>query len=91
MFNNELATKIREYKEYSQLINEMEAIKDGIADGLKQFMREAGLETMTVDGFKVSYTDCFRRDIDKKALAAEHSELYAGYLRETTYKRFTVA
>ena len=91
MGNHELTAKIKEYKEYSQMIAELEAIKDAIADGLKAFMAQSGLDTMTVGEYKVSYTDCFRRDIDKKALANEHADLYASYLKETTYKRFTIA
>ena len=88
---HELNAKVREYKEYSQMIAEMDAIKSAIADELKVYMSNEGVDTLTVGEYKVSYTDCFRCDIDKKALASDHAELYADYLRETTYKRFTVA
>ena len=91
MGTQELLEKVREYKEYSQMIAEMESIKDAIADGIKSFMTQAGTDTMTVGDYKVSYTDCFRRDIDKKALANDHADLYASYLKESAYKRFTIA
>ena len=91
MSNTALSAKVQEYKEVSAFITELEAIKSSIADELKATLTTAGQETMTVGGYKISYTDSFRRDIDKKALATDHADLYAEYLRETTYKRFTVA
>jgi predicted phage-related endonuclease len=86
-----LTAKVHEYKEVSTLIAELDAIKNAIADELKAILTTAGQDTLTVGNYKVSYTDCFRRDIDKKALASDHADLYAEYIRETTYKRFTVA
>ncbi|MCL2083291.1 MAG: hypothetical protein FWH04_08685 [Oscillospiraceae bacterium] len=91
MGNHEITSKIREYKEYSAIIKELEAVKDTIADELKAILTQAGEDTMTVGDYKMSYTDYSRRDIDKKALAADHSALYAKYLKESTYKRFIVA
>ena len=87
----ELASKIHDYKEYTAMINELEALKASIADELKETLAGLGQDTMTVGDYKVSYTDCFRKDIDKKALASKHSEIYNAMLRETSYKRFTVA
>ena len=91
MEKHELATKIREYKECSAMIKELEAIKDALADQLKAELKAAGLDTMAVGEHKMSYTETSRRDIDKKALANQHADLYAQYLKETTYKRFIVA
>ena len=86
-----LETRIKEYREYARMIEEMEALKDAIADELKAAMNEAGQDKMIIGEYKLSYTDCTRRDIDKKRLEAEHGDIYTAYLKETTYKRFAVA
>jgi predicted phage-related endonuclease len=86
-----LESRIREYREYKRMIEEMEALKEAIADEIKAAMTEAGESKMIVGEYKLSYTDCKRTDIDKKALAADHADIYTQYLRETTYKRFSVA
>jgi len=87
----ELEGKIREYREYKRMIEELEEIKDAIADELKAAMLEVGKDKMIVGEYKLSYGEYTRKDIDKKRLEAEQSEIYAAYLRESTYKRFTVA
>ena len=86
-----LESKIKEYREYARMIEELEALKDAIADELKAAMTEAGSSKLIIGEYKLSYTDCTRKDIDKKRLEAEQSEIYTAYLKETSYKRFSVA
>jgi predicted phage-related endonuclease len=88
---NDLTAKIKEYRQYKRMAEEMLAIADSIADELKTVMLEQGLERMIVDEYKLSFTTVSRKDIDKKALAEEHQEIYNAYLRETSYKRFLVS
>jgi len=83
--------KIKAYREYKRLAEEAQALADAIADELKSAMTEAGESKMIIGEYKLSYTDCKRTDIDKKALQADHADIYAEYLKETTYKRFSVA
>jgi predicted phage-related endonuclease len=86
-----LEAKAREYREYKRMIEELQDLADGIADELKAALTEAGESKLIVGEYKLSYTDCTRKDIDKNRLEAEHGALYNAYLRETTYKRFAVA
>jgi len=88
--SNELINKIREYKEYSAMIEELANLKDAIADELKALMTTTGQDRMTIGQYTISYTDCSRRDIDKKTLQANYNEIYNGLLKETHYKRFSV-
>jgi len=86
-----LEPKIREYREYTRMIDELKILKSDIEAELKAALVKAGVSKMIIGEYKLSYTDCIRNDIDKKRLQAEHGELYAQYLKETSYKRFTVA
>ncbi|GHV18523.1 hypothetical protein FACS18949_04640 [Clostridia bacterium] len=86
-----LESKIKEYREMKRLVEEALAAADSIADEIKAAMNEAGESKMIIGEYKLSYTDCKRTDIDKKALAADHADIYTAYLKETSYKRFAVA
>lgn len=85
-----LESKIKEYREMKRLAEEAQAAADSIADELKQAMTECGESKLIVGEYKLSYVDCTRKDIDKKALQAEHADIYAAYLKVTNYKRFAV-
>ncbi|MDR1001599.1 MAG: hypothetical protein LBL96_12530 [Clostridiales bacterium] len=85
-----LESRIREYREYARMIEELAALKEAIADELKAAMSAAGESKMIVGEYKLSYTDCTRRDLDKKRLEADLGDL-SDYTKVTTYKRFQVA
>jgi predicted phage-related endonuclease len=83
--------KIKQYREYKRLTEEAQAMADSLADELKAAMAEAGESKLIVGEYKLSFTDVTRKDIDKKALKADHADIYSQYETETTYKRFNVA
>lgn len=87
----DIESKIKEYREYKRMIEEMQKLVDNIADELKSFMEESGESKVIIGEYKMSYTDCVRKDIDKKRLEAEQADIYAAYLKETSYKRFYIA
>ena len=86
-----LESKIKEYKEYSRMIEELETLKTAIADNIKEYMTQEGQSKITIGEYKISYVDCTRKDLDKKALQVKYEEIYNAHLRETTYKRFSIA
>ena len=91
MGTNELTARIKEYREYSRMIEEMEAIKSSIADELKALMVESGQSKMIVGEYKLSYTDVSRTDIDRKRLREEEEAIFDKYSYSTVYKRFLIS
>jgi len=85
-----LTERIREYREYKRMIEEMQALADSIADELKAAMTDAGESKMIVGEYKLSYTEAKRETLDKKRLEADLGDL-TDYTKVTTYKRFAVA
>ena len=85
-----LQERIREYREYAWMIEELEALKSAIADELKATMTEAGENKMIIGEYKLSYTEAKRETLDKKRLEADLGDL-TEYTKVTTYKRFAVA
>jgi len=90
MTQQELLARIREYKEYKQLLDETQQTIDGIADEIKAHMNAQGIDEMTVDVFKVRYQEVKSNRFDTTAFKTTHSDLYNQYAKESTTRRFTV-
>lgn len=90
MANNELKSMIKELKEYKLLKEEAEARIAELENALKDEMRAADTDKMTVDEYKLTLTLVTTQRLDGKALKAESPEIYDKYARESTYERFTV-
>ncbi|MCX4256468.1 MAG: hypothetical protein OSJ54_06030 [Oscillospiraceae bacterium] len=86
----DLEKKIREYREYTRLIEEATATRDAIADEIKAAMLEAGKDKMVVGEYKLSYTDTTRTSLDRSKLEAKFGDL-SEFVNVVKYKRFCVA
>ena len=87
----QITSVIREYREYARMIEEMEAIKDSLADQLKAYMVESGQTKVIIGEYKMSYTDITRTDINRKLLKEEEAEIFEKYSYSTVYKRLLVS
>jgi predicted phage-related endonuclease len=87
----DLVAKIKEYREYKRMAEELLALADGIADELKAHITEAGENKVIIGEYKLSYTDVTRTDINRKKLKEEEAEIFEKYSYSTTYKRFLVS
>ena len=85
-----LTERIREYREYSRMIEELEALKTAIADELKAVMTAQGQEKLVVGEYKLSYTEAKRETLDKKRLEADLGDL-SEYTKISKYRIFKVA
>ena len=87
----EIMEKIKLYREYKRMADEIANITDSIADDLKSFMISEGKEKIIIGEYKLSYTDITRTDIDRKRLETEYNDIFNELSTETTYKRFLVS
>ena len=88
---DDLISKIREYREYKRMEEESKNHANALADEIKAVMVAAGADKMIVGEYKLSYTDCTRKDVDKTQLMADLGDRFNQYIRETAYKRFAVS
>lgn len=77
-----------EYRENKRLIEELEAMNDGIKSDIIAIMgdREIVIEGSTKAMLKMVTSS----KLDSKALKAELPDIAQAYTRETSYKRFTI-
>lgn len=89
MSTNELAAKIREYRELQALIEEAQAEAEAIKDAIKAQMEES--EELRAGEYKVTYKAIKSARIDTAALKKAMPDVAAAFTRETISRRFCVA
>lgn len=89
MSTHELTAKIKELREMQQMIEEAQAIAEGIKDEIKEYMGEA--EELRAGEYKVTYRAVTSCRIDTAALKKQHPDVAALYTKTTTTRRFCVA
>lgn len=78
-----------EYDKISEQLKELERKKSETANKLKNYLKEA--EQGIVGTRVVSWKPVVKNTIDSKKLKAEHPEIYSSYLKESSYRRLSVA
>lgn len=82
--------KIREYKQYKRMAEELQDLMDAIAGDLKAWLEAEGMEKAVVGEYKLSYTEQKRETLDKKRLEQDLGDL-TEYTRTTYYKMLRVS
>nr|DAG02190.1 MAG TPA: putative endonuclease [Siphoviridae sp. ctmqu18] len=78
----------KEYRENKRLIEELEALQDGIKSDILDIM---GGRDVLIDGAdKVTYKEIESRRLDSNRLKKEEPGLYERYSTVQSYKRFSV-
>lgn len=85
----DLVKVVEQYKDLASQIALLETQKEALADYIKQAMGET--EELCVGAHVVRYKVVKSNRFDTSAFKKEHADLYAGFLKESTTRRFTVA
>lgn len=90
MSTNEMHDVIRELKEYKNLREECEAKISELETIIKNTMKEQELEKMTIGEYKVTLSQVSSKRVDSKALQENRPDIYALFVKASTYERLTV-
>lgn len=85
----DMATIIREIKEYEELKKALAAEVDKLKDECIEWMEEQGLDEIVTDTGKVTYREVVSKRFDSTSFKKEYLKLYEEYLKQTTNMRFT--
>ena len=88
---NELTAKVKKLEELKTFAEEIAAEITAVEDELKAEMTAQGAEEMTVDVYKLRYKTVTSSRFDTTAFKAAHADLYGQYVKQTAYRRFSVA
>jgi len=80
---------MKELAEYIRMIEQAQAVADGLRDEIKQYMQANGLDTLQGDEHKATYKPVTSNRIDGAALKKTLPDVWQEYSREATAMRFT--
>ncbi len=78
-----------EYDRLSEELKRVEEAKNAAANQLKSYLKEA--ETGTVGDRKVTWKLISKNTVDTKRLKSEQPEIYSSFLKDSSYRRLSVA
>ena len=87
----DLTSKVREYKEYQRMADELAETMKAIQSEIKDEMTRMDVEELNVDVFKVRWAPVTSKKFDTTSFKVIHAELYNQYCKETTSRRFTIS
>lgn len=90
MSNQALHDTIKELKEYKLLKEEAEARIAELESVIKSEMKSQELEKMVVGEYKCSLATVTSKRVDSKALQENRPDVYAMFVKASTYERLTV-
>ena len=90
MSNQEMHNVIRELKEFKLLKEEAEARIAELEDVIKDEMKSQELDKMTVGEYKCTLATISSKRIDSKALQENRPDIYALFVKASSYERLTV-
>lgn len=90
MSNEELTRKLHDLKSLKIMADELNAEITAIEDEIKQTMTEKGVDTLTVDVYKISWKPVSSSRIDTTALKKELPDIAERYTKTSTSRRFVV-
>lgn len=90
MSQNELHDTIKELKEYKLLKEEAEARIAELESVIKSEMKSQELEKMTIGEYKITLSQITSKRVDSKALQENRPDIYALFVKASTYERLTV-
>ena len=78
-----------EYERLSEELKALETAKSAAANQLKSYLKEA--EAGTVGDRKIVWKQVFKSSLDQKRLKEEKTDIYNGYVTQSSYRRLSVA
>ena len=78
-----------EYDRLSEELKKVEAAKNAAANQLKSYLKEA--EAETVGDRTVTWKEISKSTVDTKRLKTEKPEIYNSFLKDSSYRRLSVA
>lgn len=90
MSNQALHDTIKELKEFKLLKEEAEARIAELETIIKDEMKQQELDKMVVGEFKCSLTTVSSKRVDSKALQENRPDIYAMFVKASSYERLTV-
>lgn len=89
--NLNLEEEIRLIKSYEAKEKELKELREEKEAEIKKILDTAGLTELQVGAFTVRFTDIVRNNFNTNAFKKKYLELYNSYIKQTTYRKFSIS
>lgn len=86
-----IETKVKELKELQRMSEELNAEMESIKDELKKEMESRNTEEITTTTYKLRYVSVKSNRLDSTALKNALPDVYSRFVKQTEFKRFSIA
>lgn len=86
-----LENEIRDIRALEAKINELDELKKEKETLIKSVLDEAGVEELKIGAFTVRFTNVVRNNFNTTAFKKKYLELYNAFIKQTNYRKFTIA
>ena len=91
MTDANLEEEIRTIKALEAKLEELKELKEEKENLIKTVLDDAGLEELQVGAFTVRFTNVVRNNFNTSAFKKKYLELYNAFIKQTNYRKFTIA
>ena len=86
-----LEDEIKSIRALEAKINELDELKKEKETLIKSVLDEAGVEELQIGAFTVRFTNVVRNNFNTTAFKKKYLELYNAFIKQTNYRKFTIA
>ena len=91
IITSNLEEEIRDIRALEAKINELDELKKEKEALIKSVLDEAGVEELKIGAFTVRFTNVVRNNFNTTAFKKKYLELYNAFIKQTKYRKFTIA
>lgn len=91
IITSNLEEEIRDIRALEAKINELDELKKEKEALIKSALDEAGVEELKIGAFTVRFTNVVRNNFNTTAFKKKYLELYNAFIKQTNYRKFTIA
>lgn len=86
-----LENEIKDIRALEAKINELDELKKEKEALVKSVLDAAGVEEMKIGAFTVRFTNIVRNNFNTTAFKKKYLELYNAFIKQSNYRKFTIA
>ncbi len=91
IITSNLESEIKDIRALEAKINELKELKEEKENIIKSVMDNAGVDEMSIGSFTVRFTNVVRNNFNTSAFKKKYLELYNAFIKQTNYRKFTIA
>lgn len=88
--NTNLEEEIRTIKTLESKLEELKELKEEKETLIKKVLDDAGVEELQVGAFTVRFTNVVRNGFNTSAFKKKYLELYNAFIKQSTYRKFSI-